>query len=158
LPCNENLEWNSWWDSSSIATIYPLTEMQPLTMIDICNYIPIIFKYCYISLDSLPKCKFVWKQYRNLPHTPVALTRASKYYQMLQDHPAAWQSAFKLCKSSWDLCARLRRSSRAAKTSTQALRVTWWHTRTAVGLRVTQLEGISYIIIVCVTVTSFTTS
>ena len=45
------------------------------------------------------KCNLVQKPYANLPDTPVALTCASKYFQMLPAPPGALQSALRLCKS-----------------------------------------------------------
>jgi len=61
---------------------------------------------------------------------------------------------FRSCR---DVCAGLRETSRAAETSAQARRETWYHIRKVV-LRVPQPQGISFIIFVFVTVTRFATS
>ena len=50
------------------------------------------------SLCSSAKCKPVWKTHTTLPDNPVALTSASKYFQVLPGPPAAVQCALKLCK------------------------------------------------------------
>jgi len=50
-------------------------------------------------LTSSAKCKSVRKPHANLPDTPVALTSASKYFQILSGPPGALQSALRLCKS-----------------------------------------------------------
>ena len=50
-------------------------------------------------LSTSAKCKLVWKPHANLPDSPVALTRASKYFQMLSGPPGASHSALRLCKS-----------------------------------------------------------
>jgi len=44
------------------------------------------------------KCKSVRKPPANLPDIPVALTSASKYFQMLPGPPGALQRALRLCK------------------------------------------------------------
>jgi len=49
--------------------------------------------------ESSAKCQSVPKPHTNLPDTPVALTSASKYFQMLPGPPRAFQSALRLCKS-----------------------------------------------------------
>jgi hypothetical protein len=115
---------------------------------------------------SSAKCNLVQKWYAYLPDTPVALTTAFKYFQMLPAPPGGLQSALRLCKSIltcswmhleswrciqdamrltiriakfwsyWDLCAGLRETSRAAETSAQALWETWCHILTPVVLRV----------------------
>jgi len=88
---------------------------------------------------SSAKCKSVRKLHGNLPATPVALTSASKYLQMLPGPPGALQSAPRQCKSilrtlrawtirivkswsSWDLRADLWETSRAAETTAQLCR------------------------------------
>jgi hypothetical protein len=45
------------------------------------------------------KCNFVLKRYAYLPDTPVALTTASKYFQLLPAPPGGLQNALTLCKS-----------------------------------------------------------
>jgi len=95
------------------------------------------------------KCKSVRKPHANLPDTPVALTSASKYFQVLPGPPGALQCALRLCKSilrcswkhlqlwrcvqdatrltirivkfwrCWDLCAGLQETSRVAETAAQ---------------------------------------
>jgi len=45
------------------------------------------------------RCNSVWKPHANLPDTPVALTSASQYFQMLPAPPGALQCALGLCKS-----------------------------------------------------------
>ena len=60
--------------------------------------------YSYLAVEShtvsrLAKCKSVRKSYAILPDTPVALTSASKCFQMLPAPPGALQSALRLCKS-----------------------------------------------------------
>jgi len=134
------------------------------------------------------KCKSVWKPHHNCPYTPVALTSASKYFRMLPAPPGALQYAFRLCKSIlrcsrkhlqlcrclqdatrltvrivkfWsccDLCPGLRETSGATETSAQALRETWCQILTAVVHRVSQPQGISFIIFIFVFVTRFATS
>ena len=48
--------------------------------------------------ETLTKCKLAQKTYANLPDTPVAHTRTSKYLWMLQIPPGALQGGFRLCK------------------------------------------------------------
>jgi len=45
------------------------------------------------------RLKYILLMYANLPDTPVALTSASKYFQMLPAPPGALQSALRLCTS-----------------------------------------------------------
>jgi len=45
------------------------------------------------------KCELVQKPNSNLPDTPVAITNAAKYFQMVPGHPGALQSTLRLCKS-----------------------------------------------------------
>jgi len=45
------------------------------------------------------RCKSVRKLHANLPDTPLALTSASKYFQMLPAPPGALQCALRLCRS-----------------------------------------------------------
>jgi hypothetical protein len=96
-------------------------------------------------------CNSVWKRYAYLPDTSVALSTASKYFQILPAPHGGLQSALRLCKSiltcswkhlewwtciqdaarltieivkfrsCWDLRAGLRETLRAAETSAQAL-------------------------------------
>jgi len=98
------------------------------------------------NIPPSPKCKSVWKLHAILQNTFLYLTSASKYYQMLLGPSGAKQSAPRFCKSilrcssstwsfggafrmlkyltyrmikfwsSWDLCAGLRETSRAAET------------------------------------------
>jgi len=112
-----------------------------------CNWRLMTTKY-----DALAKCKSVWKPNANLPDTLVALTSASKYFQILPAPPGTLQSALRLCKtilrcswkhlqlwrsiqdamrlttrivkfwSCWDLCTGLGETSRAAEISVWALR------------------------------------
>ena len=49
--------------------------------------------------DASAKCNSVRKTYTHLPDTPVALTSASEYFQMLPAPPGALQSSPRLCKS-----------------------------------------------------------
>jgi hypothetical protein len=51
------------------------------------------------SIPTSAKCKLDRKLHANLPDTPIDLTSASKYFQMLPDPPGAKQSALRLCKS-----------------------------------------------------------
>jgi len=53
----------------------------------------------HLETITSAQCKSVWKPYANLPDTPVALTSASKYFQMLPAPPGALGSALRLCKS-----------------------------------------------------------
>jgi hypothetical protein len=106
-------------------------------------------------ISTSAKCNSVQKPYTNLPHTPVALTSASKYFQMLPAHPGALQSALGLCKSilrcSWKnlqlwrciqdatrltirivkvwsyryLCTGLQETSKETRTSAQLCRRLW---------------------------------
>jgi hypothetical protein len=108
----------------------------------------------------------VRKPYTNLPDTLVALTTASKYFQMIPTPPGPLQSALRVCKSiltcssnylewwrciqdaiwssirivkfwrGWDHCASLGETSRAAESSAKALWETWCHILTLVVLRV----------------------
>jgi hypothetical protein len=52
-----------------------------------------------IGFPSSAKCKSVQKPHANLPDTPVALTSASKYFEMLPGPPGALQNALRLWKS-----------------------------------------------------------
>jgi len=57
---------------------------------------------CWRSLlggETSAKCKSVRKPQPSLPETPVAITSASKYFQILPGPPEALQSALRLCKS-----------------------------------------------------------
>jgi len=140
--------------------------------------------HCILDCEATPgwilviasaKCWSVRKPHTNLPDSPASLTSASKYFQMLPGPLGALHSALRLCKSIlrmlrdstfmivnfWscgDLCTSLQEIPRAGETSAQALRGTWYNILTAVDLRVPQLQGISFIIFVFVTVTKFATS
>jgi len=96
--------------------------------------------------SAAAKCNSVRKPHAILPDTPGDLTSASKYFHTLPDHPGDKQSALRLCKSiprcswkhlqlwrciqedpsrivkfrsSWDLCADLRKTSREGETAVQ---------------------------------------
>ena len=137
---------------------------------------------------SSAKSKSVQKPHAHLLDTPVALTSALKYFQMLPGPPGALQCALRLFKSilrcfwkyvqlwrciqdatrltirifkfwsCWDLYTGLQETLRASETSVQALQETWCHILTAVVLRVAQPQGISSIVFDFVTVTRFATS
>jgi len=146
-----------------------------------------LYAKCIQSL-FISKCKSVRKPDAKLPEFPVALTSASKYFQMLPDPPGDLQCASKFCKSihrysrkwmqSWmcmqnatrltitmvkhwsrcEQCAGLWQCSRAAETSAQALQETWCHTLTPLVLSISQPPGISFFIFVFVSVTRFATT
>jgi len=59
---------------------------------------------CKVSLLTSAKCNSVQKPYPTLQDTPVALTSASKYFQLLPAPPGALQSALRLCKSIVKCC------------------------------------------------------
>jgi len=74
-----------------------------LCCIEVFQYVSIICQ-CGASANafetcSSAKCKSLRQPHANLPDTPVALTSASKYFQMLPGSPGALQSALRLCKS-----------------------------------------------------------
>jgi len=111
---------------------------------------------CISELTRLSaKCNLVRKPHANLPGTPVALTSAAKYLQMLPAPPGALQCALGLCKSiprcswkhlqlwrciqdatrltirivkfwsCWNLCTGLQGTSRSTETSAQLCRRLW---------------------------------
>jgi len=52
-----------------------------------------------VKATTSAKCKSVWKLHTILQDTPVALTSAFVYFQMLPGPPGALQCALRLCKS-----------------------------------------------------------
>jgi len=101
--------------------------------------------------ETSAKCISVRKPLANLPHTPVDLTSASMYFQMLPGHSGALQSDLRLCKSilrcSWkhlQLWRCIQYAMRLDYEDSQiwssrdlcaAPRETWWCILTAVVLR-----------------------
>ena len=58
-----------------------------------------VLRLLYLTLDSTSaKCKSVRKPRAYLPDSPLALTSAYKYFQMLPGPPGALQCALRLCK------------------------------------------------------------
>jgi len=115
-----------------------------------CSWSRLSDQLCPLSaLTSSAQCKSVRKPHANLRDSPVALTSASNYFQMLPGLSGALHCALRLCKSilrcswmylqlwrciqdatrltnrivkvwsCWDLCAGLQETSRAAETSAQ---------------------------------------
>jgi len=107
---------------------------------------------CYNAVQTSAKCQSVWKPNPNLPHSPIALTSASKYSQMLQCSPGElqcplilarafsglpdstgsrwsafmmlWDLTIRIIKhcSSWYLCSGLQETSDGAQTTAQLCR------------------------------------
>jgi len=87
LPCHISKKS---WTSAILCNIF-------------CSSFHFISKSLSVSVVSnteSAKCKSVRKPHTHLPDTPVVLTIASKYFQMLPGPPGALQSALRLCNIS----------------------------------------------------------
>jgi len=96
LPNTKRPFWSGW-------------TMNTVPNIDMCRSINMIAYWVAITFPPQrhqdpvnrpsAKCRSVRKPHPSLPDTPVDLTSASKYFQMLPGPPGAKQSALRLCKS-----------------------------------------------------------
>jgi hypothetical protein len=82
-------EWSEHYETPAVGY---LPARRGVVLIAYSDFVPSLH-------NTSAKCKSVQKPYTTLPDPLVAVTSASKYFQMLPAPPGALQCARRLCKS-----------------------------------------------------------
>jgi len=111
IQCGTSASNSAGWTSDEVSKSFFWETSSPLSLLNVtllCSiqfwltgtgFISFFFCSFFLYSTSSAKCISVQKPHTNLPDTPVALTSASKYFQMLPGPPGALQCALRLCNS-----------------------------------------------------------